>query len=358
LAEKIDGIKSQKFGIEVEMTGLTRAKAARVLAKHFDTTAEHFGGSYDKYIVRDSQNRKWSIVYDSSIHATQSDGSSASTSYKVEFVTPICTYDDIPDIQQIVRDFREAGGVCNGSTGIHIHINAEPYDARTLRNIVNIVASKEDMIYDALQVGEGRSYYCKKTDKNFLERINREKPTSMEKFKSIWYNGCDGSHTHYHDSRYHLLNLHSVFSKGTVEFRAFNSTLHAGVIRAYLVFCLAISNQALTQKSAQCKPTHSPNQKYTFRTWLLRLGLIGDEFKNCRKHLLSHLEGNIAWKNPEQAIAQRERLKQERIAAREQACGGVSHETAEIENVPDENSEPTESECDGFEEDESFEMSM
>jgi hypothetical protein len=130
------------------------------------------------------------------------------------------------------------------------------------------------------------------------------------------------------------------------------------VIRAYLVFCLAISNQALTQKSAQCKPTHSPNQKYTFRTWLLRLGLIGDEFKNCRKHLLSHLEGNIAWKNPEQAIAQRERLKQERIAAREQACGNVSHGAEQIENVPDENSEPTESECDGFEEDEDLDMAM
>ena len=38
----------------------------------------------------------------------------------------------------------------------------------------------------------------------------------------------------------------------------------------------------------------------------------------CRmvQHELSHLEGNIAWKNPEDAIAQRERLKQERIAAR------------------------------------------
>ena len=52
-----------------------------------------------------------------------------------------------------------------------------------------------------------------------------------------------------------------------------------------------------------------------------------------RKHLLSHLEGNIAWKNPEDAIAQRERLKQERIAAREQAVAAVSRETAEVEIV-------------------------
>lgn len=55
----------------------------------------------------------------------------------------------------------------------------------------------------------------------------------------------------------------------------------------------------------------------------------------CRKHLLSHLEGNIAWRDPQQAIAQRERLRQERIAAREQR----------VEPVPDENLEPTEREC-------------
>ena len=58
-----------------------------------------------------------------------------------------------------------------------------------------------------------------------------------------------------------------------------------------------------------------------------------------RKHLLSHLEGNIAWKNPEDAVAQRERLKQERIAAREQAVAAVSNETEEIEIVSAEETE-------------------
>jgi len=32
--------------------------------------------------------------------------------------------------------------------------------------------------------------------------------------------------------------------------------------------------------------TQPENEKYTFRTWLLRLGLIGDEFKTARMHLL------------------------------------------------------------------------
>ena len=69
----------------------------------------------------------------------------------------------------------------------------------------------------------------------------------------------------------------------------------------------------------------------------MRLGLIGDEFKNCRSHLLSHLDGCIAWKNPEDAIAQRERLKHERIAGREQNVEPVSACQEESVITPDEN---------------------
>jgi len=137
---------------------------------------------------------------------------------------------------------------------------------------------------------------------------------------------------HYHSSRYRCLNLHSVFQKGTIEFRAFNATLHAGVIKAYLQFCLAITAQAHNQRSAQAKKTVSENEKYTFRVWLLRLGMIGDEFKTARHHLLNHLEGNIAWKDPAQAIRQKER----RAALREQK----EREAAEQHLQPTEHNHP------------------
>ena len=54
------------------------------------------------------------------------------------------------------------------------------------------------------------------------------------------------------------------------------------------------------------------NEKYTFRTWLLRLGLIGDEFKTARGHLLENLDGCIAWRDPAQALAQKERMRQKK----------------------------------------------
>ena len=66
-------------------------------------------------------------------------------------------------------------------------------------------------------------------------------------------------------------------------------------------FCLAISHQALTQASASKRKTTTTNDKYTFRTWLLRLGLIGDEFKTARLHLLSCLEGDSAWRQAQAA---------------------------------------------------------
>ena len=148
----------------------------------------------------------------------------------------------------------------------------------------------------------------------------------MDGLEHIWYNGRNGKYDHYDSSRYHALNLHSVFSKGTVEFRLFNSTLHAGKVKAYIQLCLAISHQALVQKCATQHRTQSPNEKYTFRTWLLRLGLIGDEFKTARQHLLQNLDGNIAWRDPAQAEAQKERLAAKRLAEEQAERMSEPHE--------------------------------
>ena len=85
----------------------------------------------------------------------------------------------------------------------------------------------------------------------------------------------------------------------------FNSTLHAGEVKSYIQLCLAISHQALVQRGASRIKRQPENEKYTFRTWLLRLGLIGDEFKNRPPASAENLEGNIAWRDPAQAEAQK-----------------------------------------------------
>lgn len=305
-------MKNQNFGIEIEMTGITRNKAARIVAGYFNTRAVHVGGTYDTYTVEDRQGRQWRIVSDGSISETNRSGERASHLYSVEFVSPICQYQDIETIQNLVRALRAGGATVNSSCGLHIHVDAFAHNAKTLRNIVNIMASKEDLLYKALKVDTYRITYCKKADLSFLDKLNTDKPTTMDGLEQLWYNGRNGRNSHYDRSRYRGLNLHSVFSKGTIEFRMFNSTLHAGEVKTYIQLCLAISHQALTQHSALLHRTSSENEKYTFRTWLLRLGLIGEEFKTARHHLLKNLEGNIAWKDPSQAEKQKQRLTERR----------------------------------------------
>lgn len=337
-------MRTQKFGIEIEMTGITRAAAAQVIAGHFGTSAIHVGGSYDTYTVRDGESRQWKVVSDSSIRRESRRGESRNAAYAVEFVSPICKYDDIGTIQELIRKLRTAGAKVNASCGIHVHIDASPHNVKTLRNIVNIMAAKEDLLYKTLKVNVNREHYCAKADTRFLDELNAKRPSSMADFEHIWYNGPSGRYEHYDESRYHGLNLHSVFSKGTIEFRLFNSTLHAGEIKSYIQLCMAISHQALVQKSASRIKTQSSNEKYTFRVWLLRLGLIGDEFKTARHHLLKNLDGNIAWKDPAQAEAQKQRLAEKRLAE------SVAQAMEQAPALP----EPAED----IEQDESHEMGM
>ena len=296
------------------MTGITRSTAVKLMAGYFGTSAVHVGGTYDTYTVEDTIGRKWKVVSDSSIQCQSRGERTASRQYSVEVVSPICRYEDLETIQQVVRTLRRGGAKVNESCGIHIHVDASAHDSKTLRNIVNIMASKEDLLYKALKVRVDRQYYCQKADLRFLEDVNGKRPKSMQELEQLWYNGASRRSSHYDSTRYHALNLHSVFSKGTIEFRMFNSTIHAGEVKSYIQLCLAISYQALIQQRAMRSKTHSDNEKYTFRTWLLRLGMIGDEFKTARQHLLKNLEGNIAWKDPAQALQQKQRLLEQRMA--------------------------------------------
>ena len=256
MSGNFEGIKTQKFGVEIECTGLTREDAAEAVAKVLGGSPDYFGGSYDRYDVYDSQDRRWKIMSDASIRCTTKDGTPDSKKYSVEIVTPILEYKDVALLQEVVRSVRRSGGVCNESTGIHIHIDFEPYNPQKLRNLVNIFASKEDMLYQALQVDSNReSTYCKKVDKRFVEKLNKMRPKDLQTIKRLWYGDDCEYHSHYDSSRYRCLNLHPVFTDNNIEIRAFNSSLNAGVLRAYISLVLAVSNQALTQKSASPRVT-------------------------------------------------------------------------------------------------------
>ena len=86
-----------------------------------------------------------------------------------------------------------------------------------------------------------------------------------------------------------MLNLHSLWQGKGIEFRMFNSVTHAGKIKAYIQLCLAISNQAKEQTWVSFRKRKTSYEKRQFRTWLVQMGLIGDEFATARLHLLANL---------------------------------------------------------------------
>lgn len=297
------------FGLELEFTGITRNTACKILADHFGGRPEHIGGSYDKYTATDSLGRVWTIMKDSSIRTMKKSGTnilSASDLYACEFVTPILYYKDIETVQEIIRKLRKGGAFINNSCGIHAHVGAKDFDSKHLRFLCNIFYSKADLIYTALKIDPHRLRYCKKYSEDFIKRLNTKKPTDMSEFADIWYE-CNGTRfesrtSHYNGSRYHGVNLHNLLCgvrQKTVEFRCFNSSLHAGEVKSYIQLCLLIVNQALTTQKASYKITvpTTGNSKYTFRVWLLKLGFIGNEFSTARLHLLKNLTGNIAWRD-------------------------------------------------------------
>lgn len=307
VARQIEEMKKQTIGVEVEMNNITRDRAAKVAARYFGTQQyENTAGrnGYNTWSAWDAQGREWKFQKDVSIEGPESE--------KCELVTPILTYSDMETLQELIRQLRHAGAKSDATRGcgVHIHIGAKGHTPQTLRNLANIMASHESLIADALNLDRYRmNRYCRTVDPRFLEQVNRRKPTTMTQFADIWYgshNANYGRSQHYNDSRYHMLNYHATFTKGTVEFRLFQfdeptserkGGLHAGQLKSYIQLCLALSQMAKMVKTASPKPQQNENPKYAMRTWLLRLGFIGDEFKTAREILTNRLTGDTAFRN-------------------------------------------------------------
>ena len=294
-----------RFGVEIEMTGVSRREAADLINSVLRGSVKHTGGCYDAYEVTARDGRVWKVVRDASIRCFKKDSDGhtigANDYHSVEMVTPILTYkNDIDTLQEIVRTLRKGGAMTNNSCGIHIHVDGEGHDARSIRNFVNIIYSHNDLFYKALAIEPQRARYCKALDYDMVKKLNAKKPKTLKEIEDIWYDNCSlySREQHYNPTRYHFLNLHSFFhGHHTVELRGFNSTLHAGEVRSYIVLALALNSQALKQSCASSKKPQVENEKFAMRTYLNRIGLVGDDYKACREHLTKNLSGSSAWRH-------------------------------------------------------------
>ena len=300
-------MKKQTIGVEVEMNNITRKDAARIAAEYFGTgryeDTAHRNGYYS-WSAWDAQDREWKFQRDVSI--------AGDDAHKCEMVTPVLTYSDIETLQELCRRLRKAGAKSDATRGcgVHIHIGAKGHTPQTLRNLANIMASHESLLADALKLDRRRmDRYCRTVDPNFLAELNRRKPDTMAKLADIWYTSQGenyGRNQHYNGSRYRMLNYHATFTKGTIEFRLFQfdapdgerqNGIHAGQLKSYIQLCLALSEMAKEVRTASPKPQQTENPKFAMRTWLMRLGFIGEEFATARDFLTRNLTGDAAFRN-------------------------------------------------------------
>ena len=296
------------FGVEVEMNHITRMNAAKLAAKFFGTwrfenTAYRNG--YMTWSAFDQQDREWKFSKDVSIVGPDDE--------KTELITPVLDWDDIPTLQELLRQLRHAGAVSNPSAGagVHIHVSRKGgFTVRDIKNLVNIMAAHESQIGRAIRIDAGRARgYCKTVNPDFLNLMHRRNPETMQALENCWYEGNhanSGRTQHYNASRYHMLNLHSLFhGHGTVEFRLFQfqnphdgkkGGLNAAEMKSYIQLCIAMCEMAHELKFASPTPQQTDNEKFALRTWLVRLGFIGTEFSTARKILLQNMGGNAAWR--------------------------------------------------------------
>lgn len=303
---QIEEMKKQTIGVEVEMYNITREKAARTIASYFHTedTVTYIGGGYYAWGCRDDKGREWKITRDVSIQAARDEE-------KAELGTPILTYEDIPDLQEIIRQLRHSGAKSDPShmCGVHIHIGLNGHTPKSLRNLANIMAGHESLLISAMRLDSNRiENYCRTVDPNFLRLLNRKKPRTMEQLADAWYANYryESRNAHYNHSRYRMLNYHACFTHKTIEFRCFQFAnsgngrlggLHAGELKSYIQLCLSLSQMAKTAASASPQEPQHENPKYAMRTWLLRLGFIGEEFETARDILTKNLAGDTAFRH-------------------------------------------------------------
>lgn len=306
--QQIASMKDQTFGVEIEMSCISKQKAAETVADFFGTTASYdptYGHS--SWICRDRQGRVWIFQYDGSLYGES-----------CEMTTPILTYADMETLQAVIRKLRAAGAKSSVryNCGVHVHVGANGHTPQTLKNLAIIMHNFERLLDKAIDVSQGRHTYCKFMDENFYSRLLR---TSMDnttvltsarqannsegfvKFANVWY-GSQGQSSggHYNPTRYHITNFHSVFFRGTVEFRLFEfkepdgerqNGLHAGEAKAFIQMALALNAYAkvcgnLTDGQVNNAATSELDEMYN---WLQALSMCGDEFATAREYYTRRL---------------------------------------------------------------------
>lgn len=158
-----------------------------------------------------------------------------------------------------------------------LEIPMKGHSGKTLKNIINIIHSKQPLIKKSLGLEEDL------VDSNFVKKLNEEDINSIDSFeRAINRIGDEEGHP----------GIVFNFKEQTFTFKYTDSEAAAMWLFA------GINKQAKRQARALARVSPTENEKYTFRAWLNRLGMGGDEYKEIRKELLKNLSGDSAFRIP------------------------------------------------------------
>ena len=300
-------LSNRSFGVEIETIGQTRKDVAWAICHELWQATGNYGWGaryvgrthgYGMWLVSPRPGARkaecWKVVSDSSL--------SAAPARQAEIVSPVLTYTgadegDMVVLQRVVRAVRRCGAKVDASCGMHVHIDArQTGDHRPLANLAKTMKSNEDVIAGMFGVSSRRrDLWCRDLSQTFIDRISARPVPSMDALNEMWYGYHNRSPIHYDRTRYCALNLHNVWFRGTVEFRLFEATLHAGRVKTAVQFCLAMGKRAGEQARATARKRRltgetrmlTGNLSYeAHRLVTNMLQMRGPDFKTARHFLI------------------------------------------------------------------------
>lgn len=242
----------KKYGIEMDMTGITRKAVAEILAEQFDTKVV-FCLSDNGYNVPDQNQRLWRILPSDSIKAEKYSGEKvvgANYMYQVKLLSPFLYENEFPMLEKALEQLELRGAIVNDSTKMNLLLdvscieNWEKYQT----NLENLYESKGELFQKALDI-----------------------PFSQ------------------------VADTNQGKENGIISFPYFKSTLNKKELLSDIQFAQIVSSFAENNRTVSQKKSENQNDKFMMRTWLVRAGMVGEEYKFARKMLTKNLEGNSAW---------------------------------------------------------------
>ena len=200
----------------------------------------------------------------------------------------------------------------------------------TLRNLVNLLYSRGKLIGKAT----GGHFHV---EEGLVEKLRDDSCT----FAIMNFINAVSNYEAEHGAALEGLKI----TTEKVTFTGFPTAPDHEHLTAFAQLAVLMNQQAISQKRIQAKAVNDENEKYALRTWLLRLGMNGPDFKETRKILMERLSGHAAFRTDEEAqkFLAREKAKRDALkAAKQEAQEGNA---SAGETVASADAEPTQPDC-------------